>query len=196
MDNWNTRESLLLRASDPDDHEAFEEFVYYYKNFISMVFVKMGVNDSHVDDLKQDLLVKLWRDISKFDSTRENSNFRGWLSVVIRHEVYRFFRKSKKNQTDELPDNHLNLSEESEVDKMIEDEWKAYVTSLAVEKVKSYFDGNALKVFYLTLEGKNAAAIAEELDMSENSVYVLRSRVKARFQSEIRQLRMFLENHQ
>ena len=195
MDNWNTRESLLLRASDPDDHEAFEEFVYYYKNFISMVFGKLGVTESQIDDLRQDLLVKLWRDIGKFDSTRENSNFRGWLSVVMRHEVYRFFRKNKKNLKDELPDNHINLSEESEVDKMIEEEWKAYVTSLAVEKVKSYFDGNALKVFYLTLEGKNAAEIADVLDMSENSVYVLRSRVKSRFQSEIRQLRMVLENH-
>jgi RNA polymerase sigma factor (sigma-70 family) len=196
MDNWNTRESLLLRASDPDDHEAFEEFVYYYKNFITMVFSKMGVKDSQIDDLRQDLLLKLWKDISKFDSTRENSNFRGWLSVVIRHEVYRFFRKSKKNSTDELPENHLKLSEESEIDKMIEDEWKAYVTSLAVEKVKSSFEGNALKVFHLTLEGKNAADIASELEMSENSVYVLRSRVKARFQSEVRQLRMILENHQ
>ena len=196
MDNWNTRESLLLRASDPDDHEAFEEFVNYYKNFITMVFSKLGVNNSQIDDLRQDLLLKLWRDIGKFDSTRENSNFRGWLSVVIRHEVYRFFRKSNRNPSDELPDNHINLSEESEVDKMIESEWKAYVTSLAVEKVKSAFDGNALKVFYLTLEGKNAAEIAEDLEMSENSVYVLRSRVKSRFQSENRQLRMFLENHQ
>ncbi len=196
MDNWNTRESLLIRASDPDDHEAFEEFVYYYKNFISMVFAKMGVKESQIDDLRQDLLLKLWKDISKFDSTRENSNFRGWLSVVIRHEVYRSFRKNKKNFNDELPDNHLSISEESEIDKMIEEEWKAYVTSLAVEKVKSAFDGNALKVFYLTLEGKNAAEIAEELAMTENSVYVLRSRVKSRFQSEIRQLRMFLENHQ
>ncbi|WDE96912.1 sigma-70 family RNA polymerase sigma factor [Lentisphaera profundi] len=195
MDNWNTRESLLLRASDPDNHEAFEEFVYYYKNFISMVFSKLGVQQSQIDDLRQDLLIKLWKDIGKFDSTRENSNFRGWLSVVMRHEVYRFFRKNKSDKK-ELSDTDLDLSQESEIDQMIEKEWKAYVTSLAVEKIKAHFDGNALKVFYLTLEGKNAAAIAVELEMSENSVYVLRSRVKARFQGEIRQLRSLLENHQ
>ena len=194
MDNWNTRESLLLRASDPDNHEAFEEFVYYYKNFISMVFSKLGVQQSQIDDLRQDLLIKLWKDIGKFDSTRENSNFRGWLSVVMRHEVYRFFRKNKANN--ELSETELSLSQESEIDQMIEQEWKAYITSLAVEKIKAHFDGNALKVFYLTLEGKSAADIAVELDMSENSVYVLRSRVKARFQSEIRQLRSLLENHQ
>ena len=96
MEDWNTRKSLLVRASDPEDHKAFEEFVYYYKSFISMVFAKLGVNKSQSGDLLQDLLLKLWKDIGKFDSDRENSNFRGWLSVVIRHEVYRFFKKNKK----------------------------------------------------------------------------------------------------
>jgi len=41
VEDWNTRKSLLLRASNPNDHEAFEEFVYYYKNFINMVFSKL-----------------------------------------------------------------------------------------------------------------------------------------------------------
>ena len=192
MDNWNTRESLLFRASDPDDHDAFEEFVYYYKNFISMVFSKLGVPASQSGDLRQDLLLKLWKDIAKFDSKREKSNFRGWLSVVIRHEVYRFFKKNKR-ENDALASMPLASTNESEVDSLIEEEWKAYVTSLAVEKIKAHFDGNAMEIFYMTLEGKAAAAIAGELSMSENSVYVVRSRVKARFQSEVRQLRSYLE---
>ena len=192
MENWNTRESLLLRASNPDDHEAFEEFVYYYKNFINMVFTKLGVSDSQSGDLRQDLLLKLWKDIGKFDSKRENSNFRGWLSVVIRHEVYHVFKKKKK-ETDALANIPLASKSESEVDQLIEEEWKAYVTSLAVQKIKAHFDGNAMQIFQMTLAGKNAAEIAEKLNMGENSVYVIRSRVKSRFQSEVRQLRSYLE---
>lgn len=195
MENWNTRKSLLLRASNPDDHEAFEEFVYYYKNFINMVFAKLGVSESQSGDLKQDLLLKLWKDIGKFDADRKNSNFRGWLSVVIRHEVYHFYKKNKRENEarESMP---LESKSESEVDKLIEEEWKAYVTSLAVQKIKSHFDGNAMEVFKLTMAGKNAAEIAEKLSMGENSVYVIRSRVKARFQSEVRQLRSYLEYEQ
>ena len=192
MENWNTRESLLIRASDPDDHQAFEEFVYYYKNFINMVFAKLGVQESQSGDLLQDLLLKLWKDIGKFDSKRENSNFRGWLSVVIRHEVYHVFKKKKK-ETDALANIPLASKSESEVDQLIEEEWKAYVTSLAVQKIKAHFDGNAMQIFQMTLAGKNAAEIAEKLNMGENSVYVIRSRVKSRFQSEVRQLRSYLE---
>ncbi|MCH2208214.1 MAG: sigma-70 family RNA polymerase sigma factor [Lentisphaerales bacterium] len=195
MENWNTRKSLLMRASNPDDHEAFEEFVYYYKNFINMVFAKLGVSESQSGDLKQDLLLKLWKDIGKFDADRKNSNFRGWLSVVIRHEVYHFYKKNKRENEarESMP---LESKSESEVDKLIEEEWKAYVTSLAVQKIKSHFDGSAMEVFKLTMAGKNAAEIAEKLSMGENSVYVIRSRVKARFQSEVRQLRSYLEYEQ
>ena len=192
MEDWSTRKSLLIRASDPEDHKAFEEFVYYYKNFISMVFAKLGVSDNQSGDLLQDLLLKLWKDIGKFDSGRENSNFRGWLSVVIRHDVYRFFKKNKKEH-EALANIPLTSKSESEVDKLIEDEWKAYVTNLAVAKLKEHFDGNAMQIFQMTLEGKSGAEIAEKLQLAENSVFVIRSRVKARFQSEVRQLRSYLE---
>ncbi|MCM8537521.1 MAG: sigma-70 family RNA polymerase sigma factor [Lentisphaeraceae bacterium] len=195
MDNWNTRKSLLLRASNPDDHEAFEEFVYYYKNFINMVFTKLGVSESQSGDLRQDLLLKLWKDIGKFDADRKNSNFRGWLSVVIRHEVYHFYKKNKR-ENEALENLPLESKSESEVDKLIEEEWKAYVTSLAVQKIKSHFDGNAMEIFKMTMVGKNATDIAEKLSMTENSVYVIRSRVKSRFQSEVRQLRSYLEYEQ
>jgi len=157
-----------------------------------MVFSKLGVSESQSGDLRQDLLLKLWKDIGKFDSERKNSNFRGWLSVVIRHEVYRFYKKNKK-ENEALASVQLDSRSESEVDKIIEGEWKAYVTNLAITKLKEHFDGNAMEIFQMTLAGKSGTEIAEKLQMAENSVYVVRSRVKARFQSEVRQLRSYLE---
>ena len=192
MENWKTRKSLLLRASDPEDHEAFEEFVYYYKNFINMVFGKLGVAESQIGDIRQNLLLKLWKDISKFNMERPNSNFRGWLSVVIKNEVYSFFRKNKR-------ENELKFSysqkavDENDLDRLIETEWKTYITSLAAEKMAAHFDGKALLVFEMTLAGKETGEIAASLGITENSVYSLRTRVRARFQSEIRQIRSFLE---
>ena len=191
-ENWNTRKSLLLRASNPDDHKAFEEFAYYYKNFIQMVLRRLGVDSDQLNDLQQELLIKLWKDLSKFDIDHKRSNFRGWLSVIIRHEVYAFFRKRKKEN--ELQNSMLTDSmAESDVDKIIEDEWKAYITTLAVEKMKAHFDGNAMQIFELVLEGQTILEIAEKLSLKENSVYVIRSRVKARFQNEIRRIRSLLE---
>lgn len=191
-ENWNTRKSLLLRASNPKDHEAFEEFAYYYENFIRMVLRKLGVQSSQLSDLQQELLIKLWKDLSKFDADHKHSNFRGWLSVVIRHEVYAFFRKTKKEN--ELQDFIIvDSGTESGVDKIIEEEWKAYITTLAVQKMKDHFDGNAMQIFELVLEGKSISEIADKLSLKEKSVYVIRTRVKAKFQNEIRRIRSLLE---
>ena len=189
---WHTRKSLLLRASDQNDHEAFEEFTYYYKHFINMVLARMGVDQRYRNDINQELLLKLWRDLSKFDIDHERSNFRGWLSVVIRREVYRYLKKEtkKSSQTDNLDDKDIG---HDEFEKMIESEWKSYITTLAVEKVKTQSDGNAFAILEMTIEGKSVEAIAAALNIKENSVYVIRSRVKSRLQREIKTLREHLE---
>ena len=38
--NFVTRKTLLMRASDPDDQEAWEDFVYYYEDFLNLVFTQ------------------------------------------------------------------------------------------------------------------------------------------------------------
>lgn len=193
-EQWNTRQSLLIRASDPSDHTAFEEFVSYYSTFIQMILAKLNVHSEDRKDLEQNLLLKLWKDLSKFDQNHTNSTFRGWLRKVIRNDVYKYYNKNKKRA--EVASLLKSLEDgvgESKIDKMIEEEWKAHVVNLAVKKVKEHFDGNAFKIFELTLDGKSATEISHELDMKENSVYVLRTRVKARFQKEIRNIRSLLE---
>ena len=193
-ERFNTRPSLLLRASNQDDHKAFDEFVGYYRGFIEMVLVKMNVNIDDRKDLEQDLLLKLWKDLSKFDVNHERSNFRGWLSRVIKNVVLAFLNKNKRSSTaiDEL--SLLSVkSSDNELKEMIDAEWKAHIIKLAVDKVRTHFDGSAFKIFTLTLDGRSTEEIATELKLKENSVYVLRARVKSKFQHEIRNLRSLLE---
>ena len=193
-ERFNTRPSLLLRASNQDDHKAFDEFVGYYRGFIEMVLVKMNVNIDDRKDLEQDLLLKLWKDLSKFDVNHERSNFRGWLSRVIKNVVLAFLNKNKRSSTaiDELS-LLSDKSSDNELKEMIDAEWKAHIIKLAVDKVRTHFDGSAFKIFTLTLDGRSTEEIATELKLKENSVYVLRARVKSKFQHEIRNLRSLLE---
>ena len=200
MEKWHTRKSLLLRASDPDNHNAFEEFTEYYQDFIHIVITKLGVSASDSKDLEQDILLKLWKDLAKFDIEHERSNFKGWLSTVIRNEVYQFFRRNRKH-TEKLDhiddaDSFIDLSKETsenQLQSMIEEEWKAYVISIALEHIKPFFSGNAMTIFSMTLDGKSVSEISGELEIKENTVYMLRSRVKARFQKEISNIRERLE---
>lgn len=193
-EKFNTRPSLLLRASNPDDHKAFDEFVVYYRGFIEMVLVKMNINFDDRKDLEQDLLLKLWQDLSKFNIDHERSNFRGWLSRVIKNVVLAFLNKhNKASQALEEMSVLNESSKEDDLKKLIDKEWKAHIIKLAVEKVKQHFDGNAFEIFTMTMDGMSTEDIAHKLGLKENSVYVLRARVKSKFQHEIRNLKSLLE---
>jgi DNA-binding CsgD family transcriptional regulator len=55
------------------------------------------------------------------------------------------------------------------------------------------FSGQAIEVFRLSLQEKNAKEIADELNIQEDTVYSLRSRVKRRLKQEISKLRELIE---
>ena len=80
-----------------------------------------------------------------------------------------------------------------DIDGIIEKEWAAYVGSLAMERVRDSFEGQAIEVFELGLDGLSAAQIAEQTKLTVATVYTLKKRVKKRLYLEIRNLTSELE---
>ena len=62
-----------------------------------------------------------------------------------------------------------------------------------MEKVQEVFSGKAIEVFRLSLQEKKADEISKLLDITEDTVYSLRSRVKRRLKQEISKLREIIE---
>lgn len=187
-ERWKTRKSLILRAKNADDSQAWEEFVQYYERFIFHVLHRMKVSASDFDDLVQNILVKLWRSIASYDP--DKARFRTWLGVVVRNAVFDQFAETQRHR--KLLQHELEslqmLEQEpaSEIEQLIEKEWADYVTNLAMERIEKLFSEEAVKSFTMSLDGTSAKEIAEELNLSPDSVYTLKSRVKARFIKEIK----------
>jgi RNA polymerase sigma-70 factor (ECF subfamily) len=87
----------------------------------------------------------------------------------------------------------LNETPSSEIEQRIESEWVRYVTDLALERIRKVFSGEAVAVFTMSLNEKPAKEIAEELNLTVDSVYTLKSRVKARFIREVKAVMNELE---
>ena len=98
----------------------------------------------------------------------------------------------ESNKKDKLLKNIESVSE-SKIEQVIDTEWNEYVAGLAMEKVKEKFEGQAIEVFRLSLQEKNAREIAAELNIKEDTVYSLRSRVKRRLKQEISKIRELIE---
>ncbi len=194
--NRATRQTLIRRVRDPGDEEAWAEFDRIYRRFIIHVLGQMNVPAADLEDLTQQILATLIRDMPGYDRAR--ASFRTWLSAVIRHAAFTHFRQARSRQQAldrfrEETEDPAFWTAESEIDAKIEAEWAAYVAKLAMERVSKQFQGGAMQVFEMGLDDTPAEVIAERTGYSVASVYTLRKRVKKRLYLEIRNLIAELE---
>lgn len=191
----NTRHSLLRRAIDLNDDNAWKELNKHYERFIYYILHQLNVNRSDIDDLAQQTLIILMRDLPKYD--RERARFRTWLKQVIRSTALMHFRQRNSQQLkiEKLADQSQQQSriQDPEIDQFIEEEWETYVTNVAMQRVRKEYRGQAIEVFELGLQGKPAKEIAEQTGLTTASVYTLRKRVKRSLYLEVQAVIQELE---
>jgi len=193
MEEENTRYTLIEKAVNLDDEEAWSELYSHYMTFVFHILREQGVGDALLDDVCQQVFIALTKSISSFD--RSQGRFRSWFSSVVRNTSYRHFKRQKvvrkyDQKSYELAEQEV---EHSDIDAYIEKEWEKYLKSLALERVAKAHRGKAYEVFRLGLEGKSAHEIAEEVGIKVDSVYTLRKRVRLTLTSEFESIRADLE---
>ena len=191
-EQWKTRQTLIDRARDPNDGQAWDEFTDYYASFIRMVLMKLQVPRDDLEDLSQDVLLKLWQGLPKMEMGRGDARFRAWLGTVIRNAVYNHCSQAASRKRRETNAAVADVVP-GDIEDIIEGEWRKHIIALVVERLNASFSGKAMEVFMLTLNGKSADDIASALELTKASVYVLRNRVRTRFLDEAKQLRSQLE---
>ncbi len=191
-EQWKTRLTLVDRARDPDDSQAWDEFTDYYAGFIRMVLMQLQAPPDDLEDLSQIILVKLWKNLSTVELGRDHARFRTWLGTVIRNTVYTHCSQAASRKRRETNAAVANVVP-PDIEDIIESEWRKHIIALVIERLNTSFSGKAMDVFMMTLDGKSVADIASALELTKDSVYVLRNRVQSRFRKEARQLRSYLE---
>ena len=191
-ERWNTRLTLLQRAQDQDNPDAWDEFVFYYQDFLRMVLAKMNFNQSDIEDASQEVLVKLWKALPKFDP-EGSAKFRTWMSRIIRNSAIDFLRKHNKGSKEELEHHEMNMAAEPEIENFIKDEWEVHIVALALNQIKTLFSENAIKAFEMAMKNVSTEEIAATLGTTNNAVLKLKNRVKHRMVQEINLLREKLE---
>lgn len=196
-DRWITRATLLQRAKDPDDQKAWNDFVRYYQDFIHVILHQMSFRPGDIDDVTQEILLKIWRYLSTFDGEKYQVKFRTWLSKLIRNQAINYINKNRRYEMRQekaraASDKEWILSQ-PELDKIVQIEWKKHITRTALNNIRELFTGVAIQAFELSLAGKTSKEIGAALNINPESVRTLKNRVKLRLVKEIECLREELE---
>lgn len=191
---WQTRITLLRQLSQQYDNHAWQDFVGYYESYIRMVLRRLGVTDGELDDLSQDVLVRTWKALPSYEK-REDVKFRSWLGLIVRNCAFGWHNKSRRLQTVSIDAGELDEPiAESDLDLIIESEWKNYIATLAWNNIESEFSTVVLKVFEKAVKGCSNIAIGDELGLKANTVAVYKKRVRQALYREIARLDYELSN--
>jgi RNA polymerase sigma factor (sigma-70 family) len=195
MSNLVTRQTLLQRACDPSNEDAWEEFVDFYQKFIIFFLLKMNIPRRDSEDITQQVLLRLWKNISKYD--RERAKFRTWLVTIIRNTAYSHMTSQSKSNYLSLDSSEWVLlisdDKQKELEEHYEKEWRTHLTQVALDNISKNFRGQAIEVFKLSLEGKETDEVAAGLNIKPQSVRNLKNRVKLALIKEVERLRSELE---
>ena len=190
-DQFQTRYSLLERAVDLEDQQAWEDLASHYRALIYRVAKDYRITDTDADDLVSEVMITLSRKIATYD--RSKGKFRSWLGRIMQNQARMNLRKSKtmKSEMNRPSGNSvelLNIAKDSELENKIEEEWRAYAVELAEQRLQDKFPKAALDIFSRTMQGQQAPEIAKDLKISVNTVYVYKGRLKEAFREEIRNI--------
>lgn len=195
--NHKTRHTLLQKALYLSDEEAWSKLIVIYKPLIIHVLQQYNLKHHDIQDLSQRIFIKLTQKLQTYD--REKGQFRYWLGRVIKNEAVGLLRSqaSKKGEINTPGHDDSQVLElittPADQDQLFDQEWERFIYARAWENVKGNFSVNAQRVFELSVQGKSAPEITEELQVEYNTVRNFKSRVKRAMRHEVERLEQELD---
>jgi RNA polymerase sigma-70 factor (ECF subfamily) len=189
-----TSASLLERLRQRPDEASWQRLVDLYTPLLRGWLRRNDVPEPDVEDLVQDVLEVLVRELPRFHYDPSRGSFRGWLRTIVVHRIRLFWRdrhgrplatgdSDLARRLNELADPHSDLS------RQWDREHDAHVARRLLEAIAADFEPQTWQAFRrVALEGADAATVAAELGLTLNAVYLARYRVLHRLRDEVRGL--------
>jgi RNA polymerase sigma-70 factor (ECF subfamily) len=188
-----TRQSLLRRAQS-GEADAWKDLTDLYRPLIIGWLNRQGVPAVDLEDLSQDVLLSVVKQLPNFEHSGQTGAFRSWLRTIVCSRTTDYWRaigastqaSGGSGATAALqqiadPDSDLNRQWDEDHDR--------YVLDCLLDLVEAEFEPATLRAFRrLALDGAGGAEVAEELGMSVAAVYVAKSRVLQRIRREAKGL--------
>ncbi len=177
--------SLLDRLSDNSDSQSWQRLAELYSPLLRQWLRRYDVQDSDADDLIQDVLLVVARELPEFRHNRRRGAFRSWLRKILANRLQNFWRARKHRP---VATGHSHFAEqlgqlqddESGFSRIWDEEHDRYVMAHLLKRSEDKFAPATWDAFRkLMIDGAPAEQVAEDLGISKNAVYIAKSRVLA-----------------
>lgn len=194
-----TRQSLLSRLKDWDDHESWKDFFNTYWRLIYQAAIRAGLTDAEAQDVVQETILGVLKGLPKFEYNQARGSFKGWLLRITSWRIVDQLRRRQKAIAEprapsdtatstalieRVPD-PAGLGLETTWD----EEWESNLMDAAIERVKRKVDPKHFQVFDLYVLRKwSVSRVTRTLNVGAGNVYLIKHRVGALIRTELKQL--------
>ncbi len=191
--NPGTISSGLLGNVRTRGADAWRRMARLYAPLVYYWCLRAGLQSNDAEDVVQEVFCTVAARIGDFRRDRQRGSFRGWLRTITRHKLGDFMRAQGKGPkvqggsqgmrqfaevaAQEQPADHESddLSAETRL-----------LYSRVLDLIRSEFEEPTWRAcLRVVVDGVSPKAVAEELGMSANSVYLAKSRVLRRVRDEL-----------
>jgi RNA polymerase sigma factor (sigma-70 family) len=195
-----TRRSLLSRLKDWDDQESWREFFDTYWRLIHGLAVKCGLTDAEAQDVVQETMISVAKQMPGFKYDPAVGKFKGWLLQITRRRIADQFRKRQAAPALHWLDEGGNRRDDDrtatleripdpaseQLNELWEEEWRRNLLHAALERVKRGVSPKQFQMFdlYVTQQWP-MALVKSTLGVNAAQVYLAKLRITKLLKKEI-----------
>ena len=192
-----TRQSLLSRLKDWQDHESWKVFFDTYWRLIYKAAIKAGLNDAEAQDVVQETIISVSKSMPTFRYNTEQGSFKSWLLKCTGWRIMNQFKKRRPalvqrsrvgSETETESDGIEELADPAgpELEAIWDQEWELNLVAAARERVKRQVDPKMYQIFDLCVrEQWPVTRIAQVLKVKVPYIYMAKHRVGRLFKKEL-----------
>jgi RNA polymerase sigma-70 factor (ECF subfamily) len=189
-----TRQSLLDRLKNWQDQTSWQDFFDTYWRLIYNVAMKAGLTDAEAQEVVQETVIAVARNISSFETDPNRGSFSAWLMRLTHWRINDQFRKRRGAANASLvlparerPPDDTGSTEPlqrvpdpatGQLERLWTQEWETNLMAVALERVKRQVRPRQYQMFDLhVLQNLTVQDTARTLRVSTASVYMAKSRI-------------------
>ncbi len=140
-----------------------------------------GINESDIDDLSQEVLLVVIKELPAFEHNGRTGAFRNWLKTITTNRCRRYWSARQRDAAKfHLADQFVEQLEDplSDLSQQWDREHDQFVAAKILQSILPEFDQQTMTAFRrAAIDGEPAKQIASDLGISPNQVYKYRFRV-------------------
>ena len=184
-----TSHSLLMRAKTPGDSQSWERLVELYTPLLRSWLFRYNVQASDADDLLQEVLLTLSKELPDFDHSGQPGAFRSWLRLTLVHRLKNFWRARDRGPRAGIAEIEQRLEELADAGSAMSVQWNdehdRHLLGRLLTQAEPHFSPQTWTAFRrVTLDGDAPNQVATDLGISVNAVFIAKSRVLSRLRRE------------